>query len=110
MGKERLADYQKIINKAEEQKKKPMSWQGTLITLAFIIGLFALFILVLLALIIPPVNLGAKCDIQGIRYANVCPNACWHSEISCRFCPLPTDISCDLNVKAPVLKLIEMFK
>jgi hypothetical protein len=108
MGKEKLEDYQKIIDKAGEQKKKntPMSWQSTLIILAFIIGLFAL----LLAMIIPPVNLGAKCDIQGIKYANVCPNACWHSEISCRFCPLPTDISCDLNAKAPVLKLIEMFR
>ena len=107
MVKERLADMEKITDKAKElQQKKPMSWQGTLITLAFIIGLFAL----LLAMIIPPVNLGAKCDIQGIRYANVCPNACWHSEISCRFCPLPADISCDLNAKAPVLKLIEMFK
>jgi len=107
MVKERLADMQKITDKAKElQQKKPMSWQGTLITLAFIIGLFAL----LLAMIIPPVNLGARCDIQGIRYANVCPNACWHSEISCRFCPLPSDISCDLNAKAPVLKLIELFK
>jgi len=107
MGKERLADMEKITEKAKElQQKKPMSWQGTLITLAFIIGLFAL----LLAMIIPSVNLGARCDIQGIRYANVCPNACWHSEISCRFCPLPSDISCDLNAKAPVLKLIEMFR
>jgi len=107
MGKERLADMEKITEKAKElQQKKPMSWQGTLITLAFIIGLFAL----LLAMIIPPVNIGAKCDIQGIRYADVCPNACWHSEISCRFCPLPTDINCDMNIKAPVLKLIELFK
>lgn len=107
MGKERLADMEKITEKAKElQQKKPMSWQGTLITLAFIIGLFAL----LLAMIIPPVNLGARCDIQGIRYADVCPNACWHSEISCRFCPLPTNIACDLNAKAPVLKLIELFK
>jgi len=107
MGKERLADMEKITEKAKElQQKKPMSWQSTLIILAFIIGLFAL----LLAMIIPPVNLGARCDIQGIRYADVCPNACWHSEISCRFCPLPTNIACDLNAKAPVLKLIELFK
>lgn len=106
MVKERLADMEKITEKAKElQKKKPMSWQGTLITLAFIIGLFTL----LLAMIIPPVNLGAKCDIQGIRYANVCPNACWHSEISCRFCPLPTNINCDMNIKSPMLKLAQLF-
>jgi hypothetical protein len=109
MGEKKEKDStEEMLDEFEElcDEKKPMSWQSTLIILAFIIGLFAL----LLAMIIPPVNLGARCDIQGIRYADVCPNACWHSEISCRFCPLPTNIACDLNAKAPVLKLIELFK
>lgn len=105
--KEKLEDYKKIIEKAEEQqKKKFLDWQTTIIILAFVIGLFAL----LLALIIPPINFGAKCDIKGIEYKNVCPANCWNNEISCRFCPLPEDLSCDLNAKAPILKLIEMFR
>jgi hypothetical protein len=110
-----MANRTKVTNKDEngnntflEQKKKivPMSWQNALIILAFIIGLFAL----LLALIIPPVNFGAKCDVKGIQYKNVCPLDCWNADINCKFCPLPSDLSCDLNAKAPVLKLIEMFR
>jgi hypothetical protein len=107
MKKEKLEDYKKIIEKLEQKKKTaPMSWQNTIILIVFLIGLFAL----LLAFMLPPVSFGAKCDIKGIEYKNVCPAKCWNDEISCRFCPLPSDLSCDINAKAPILKLIEMFR
>jgi len=109
MGEEKLEDYKKIVDKVEEQKKKgvqSLSWQNAIILAIFLLGVFA----VLLALIIPPVKFGAKCDIKGITYKDVCPLDCWNNRINCKFCPLPMDLSCDINAKAPVLKLMELFK
>jgi hypothetical protein len=89
-------------NKKEE---KSMSWQYTIIIITLILGIFAIMI----ALLISPISFEAKCDIKGIEYTNVCPAECWNEKIFCEKCPLPKDLSCDLNAKAPILKLITLF-
>lgn len=99
IGEKKERNFWKAMN-------KPIDWKTTTIIIFFLMGFFA----VLLALIITPVSLGGGCEVRGINYVNVCPNTCWNSEINCYWCPLPTDISCDLQAKAPMIKIIEMFR
>jgi hypothetical protein len=113
MMQERMSDWEEITRRAKKLSKKkksvwnkPLDWQTTIIIAIGIIGLFA----IVLALIIPPVSFQANCEVKNISYTNVCPNDCWNNNINCRFCPLPKDLSCNADIKAPVLKLIEMFQ
>jgi hypothetical protein len=90
----------------KKKQTQPMSWQNTVVIIALVLGVFT----VLLALLMSPVNIKINCDAKGIEYQNVCPAECWSNNIVCEHCPLPKDLSCDMNVKAPILKLMAVFQ
>jgi hypothetical protein len=107
---EKLSDMKILAERAEhlyEQKYKiVLNWQITILLVVTLIGLF----LLALAWSISPVVLGASCDIKGIHYDNVCPSKCWNDEINCAHCPLPTDVQCNVNGQAPMIKIIQMLR
>ena len=39
------------------------------------------------------------CSITGINYVDVSPSECWNDDINATFCPLPTNIECQGEVK-----------
>jgi len=51
-----------------------------------------------------PVRLSGKmeCSFNNIEYKNITPFKCWSNSIASDYCPLPKDISCDVEGSLPV--------